>query len=122
MKENHQRSALDLLMELRELSEHERIEAKRGSSISRSVMETVCAFANEPHLDGGWLLLGVEEDRSTLFTDFKVAGIADTFSSRIAEPTRSWRAFCFITFWAKQMCAGSRATKNSICATKMRAP
>lgn len=78
MKENHQRSALDLLMELRELSEHERIEAKRGSSISRSVMETVCAFANEPHLDGGWLLLGVEEDRSTLFTDFKVAGIADS--------------------------------------------
>jgi ATP-dependent DNA helicase RecG len=78
MSEGRDRSALELLQELREIGEHERIEAKRGSSISHSVMETVCAFANEPHLGGGWILLGLEEDHSSLFSDFRVAGIADS--------------------------------------------
>jgi ATP-dependent DNA helicase RecG len=78
MSEARDRSALELLQELRELSEHERIEAKRGTSISHSVMETVCAFANEPHLGGGWLLLGLEEDDSRLFRDFRVVGISDS--------------------------------------------
>ena len=38
--------------------ENVRIEAKRASEIGKSIMETVCAFANEPDLDGGYLLLG----------------------------------------------------------------
>ena len=53
------RSAEDLLQELSSLDESQRIEAKRGAQIDRSVMETVCAFANEPGLGGGYLLLGV---------------------------------------------------------------
>lgn len=47
--------------ELLLLDEHQRIEAKRGSEMGHSVMQTICAFANEPDLGGGWLLLGVSE-------------------------------------------------------------
>lgn len=53
------------------------IEAKRGSSISRSVMETVCALSNEPGLGGGYILLGVERDEATLFPFYTVIGIKD---------------------------------------------
>ena len=76
MSETRDRPALELLQELRTVSEHERIEAKRGVSIGRSVMETVCAFANEPGLGGGWLLLGIDEpDELALFPDFRVVGV-----------------------------------------------
>lgn len=50
-----------LLAELRELDEHPRIEAKQAREIGGSVMQTVCAFANESGLGGGYLLLGVRE-------------------------------------------------------------
>lgn len=52
-------TAVELLESLNLLDEHERIEAKRASDIGKSLLETVCAFANEPCLGGGWLLLGV---------------------------------------------------------------
>ena len=35
-----------------------RIEAKRASEVGKSILETICAFANEPDLDGGYILLG----------------------------------------------------------------
>ncbi|MDD3761634.1 MAG: ATP-binding protein [Acidithiobacillus sp.] len=54
------RSATDLLDELNAVDESARIEAKRASDMGKSVMETVIAFANEPSLDGGYLLLGVD--------------------------------------------------------------
>ncbi len=41
--------------------EHSRIEAKRASDIGNSIMQTVCAFANEPGLGGGYMLFGVAE-------------------------------------------------------------
>lgn len=46
---------LELLRQLNELDEHPRIEAKEGTAMGRSILETVCAFANEPGLGGGWL-------------------------------------------------------------------
>ncbi|WP_236963775.1 AlbA family DNA-binding domain-containing protein [Hydrogenophaga sp. SL48] len=52
-------TALELLQNLNLLDETERIEAKRASEAGKSLLETVCAFANEPGLGGGWLLLGV---------------------------------------------------------------
>ncbi len=61
------RTAEDLLQELLSLDESHRIEAKRCAQIDRSVMETVCAFANEPGLGGGYLLLGVARDPQDLF-------------------------------------------------------
>jgi ATP-dependent DNA helicase RecG len=47
--------------ELVELGESSRIEAKQANEIGPSVMQTICAFANEPGLSGGWLLLGIAE-------------------------------------------------------------
>ena len=54
------------------------IEAKRGGAIHRSVMETVCAYANEPNLGGGYILLGVERDESSFFPEYIVTGITDS--------------------------------------------
>lgn len=73
------RTAEDLLQELLSLDESHRIEAKRCSQIDRSVMETICAFANEPGLGGGFLLLGVARDPQDLFSNaYVVEGIADS--------------------------------------------
>lgn len=53
------RSAQDLLDELNASDESPRIEAKRSREIGKSLLQTVIAFANEPAMKGGWLLLGV---------------------------------------------------------------
>jgi ATP-dependent DNA helicase RecG len=72
------RAAEDLLQELAALDESHRIEAKQARQIDRSVMETVCAFANEPGLGGGYLLLGVSRDPQDLFTNaYRIDGIDD---------------------------------------------
>jgi len=55
-------TAAELLHRLNQLDEGSRIEAKLGSEIGKSILETVCAFANEPGLGGGWLLLGVSRE------------------------------------------------------------
>ena len=52
------RTARELFEELNDGDESVRIEAKRASEVGKSIMETICAFANEPDLDGGYLLLG----------------------------------------------------------------
>lgn len=54
------RSAQDLLHELNASDESPRIEAKRAREVGKSLMETITAFANEPGLGGGYLLLGVD--------------------------------------------------------------
>lgn len=57
--------------------ESQRIEAKRCLQINRSVRESICAFANEPGLGGGYLLLGVERDGQDLFNNaYRVVGVA----------------------------------------------
>jgi ATP-dependent DNA helicase RecG len=57
---SERRSAVDLLTEPNASDESPRIEAKRAREIGKSIMETVIAFANEPGLGGGYLLLGVD--------------------------------------------------------------
>lgn len=54
------RSAQELLDELNASDESPRIEAKRSREIGKSLLQTVIAFANEPGMKGGWLLLGVD--------------------------------------------------------------
>mgnify|MGYP000110729114 CR=1 FL=1 len=66
------RSAQDLLDELNAVDESTRIEAKRASDLGKSVMETVIAFANEPGLDGGYLLLGASESLTGLTERFEM--------------------------------------------------
>lgn len=66
-------SPQELFDELCAHSESARIEAQAGSAIGPSVMQTICAFANEPGLDGGYLLLGVSEQDK----HFVVTGVDD---------------------------------------------
>ncbi|WP_027369396.1 ATP-binding protein [Desulfovermiculus halophilus] len=69
-------TAQAVLEQLRQIDESDRIEAKRASAIGESLLETVCAFANEPGLGGGWLLLGVVKASDTP-GDYRVTGVAD---------------------------------------------
>ena len=69
-------TALELLESLNALDEHERIEAKRGQEIGQSIMETVCAFSNEPGLGGGHLLLGVAREELALFPAYEAVGVS----------------------------------------------
>ena len=55
-------TALELLQSLNLLDETERIEAKRASESGKSLLESVCAFANEPGLGGGWRLAAAGRD------------------------------------------------------------
>lgn len=70
-------SPKDLLEQLNLLDEHTRIEAKTAREIGRSVLETVCAFANEPGLGGGWVLLGARAEEDSLFRQYEAVGLTD---------------------------------------------
>lgn len=67
----------ELFSRLRTHDESLEIEAKRASEVGRSIMETVCAFSNEPGRNGGYLLLGVERDEGMLFPDYEITGLAN---------------------------------------------
>ena len=68
-------TALELIESLNLLDENEHIEAKRASEAGKSILETICAFANEPGLGGGWLLLGVVREDQALFPAYEVEGV-----------------------------------------------
>ena len=84
-------TAAELLEQLNTLDEHERVEAKRASEVGKSLLETVCALANEPGLDGGWILLGVVREEMALFPAYEVEGIdhPDKLSADLATQCRS---------------------------------
>lgn len=65
----------DLLDQLNHSDECNYIEAKRGRAIDRSILETVCAYSNEPGLGGGYILLGVEEETLSLFPSYVASGV-----------------------------------------------
>lgn len=69
-------TAQELLESLNLLDEHERVEAKRSHDVGKSILETICAFANEPGLGGGWILLGVQREEDALFPAYEVEGLA----------------------------------------------
>lgn len=72
-------NAAEIYSQLLELDEHPRLEAKAGSQLGKSVLETVCAFSNEPGLGGGLILLGVKRVSKTLFDPtYEVVGVPDT--------------------------------------------
>jgi ATP-dependent DNA helicase RecG len=70
-------SPRELIEQLNALDEHTRIEAKTASELGKSVLETVCAFANEPGLGGGWILLGARLDEDALFRQYVAVGVPD---------------------------------------------
>lgn len=63
--------AIELLERLNLLDENEQIEVKVASEIGKSLLETVCAFANEPGLGGGWLFLGAQREELALLPSMK---------------------------------------------------
>lgn len=60
-------NAAELIQQLNLTDELNWVEAKKGSAIDRSILETVCAFSNEPGMGGGHILLGVVMDSESLF-------------------------------------------------------
>ncbi|MDP2880445.1 MAG: ATP-binding protein [Azonexus sp.] len=83
-------TAQELLECLNLLDENEQIEAKRASEAGKSVLESICAFANEPGLGGGWIALGIVREEMALFPAYEVEGIVhpDKISSDIASQCR----------------------------------
>jgi ATP-dependent DNA helicase RecG len=88
-------SARDLLARLNEHDEHPRSEAKTASELGKSAMQTVVAYANEPGLDGGYLLLGVERGADGVYRPVGVrdpdriqADLASQCASMVTPPIR----------------------------------
>lgn len=80
----------DYLRLLNALDENERLEAKRCREIGPAVLEAVCAFANEPGLQGGTILLGVVRDVGNLFSPYVAEGVRqpDTLGAALATQCR----------------------------------
>lgn len=72
------KTAQELLTELNTLDEHLTIEAKTASDVGTSLMETVCAFANEPHLGGGYILLGVAPASDSFWPVYEAIGVPNS--------------------------------------------
>lgn len=73
--------AKDIFERLNDIDEDKRVEAKTGSKIDRSLMETICAFSNEPNLGGGDIILGIrsnEEEHANTVKTYEVVGVEDT--------------------------------------------
>jgi len=59
----------EIIARLNEVDESHEIEAKRSESeVGKRALETISAFSNEPGLGGGYLLFGVAEDASCVFS------------------------------------------------------
>lgn len=70
------------------VDESDTIEAKRGSAIGDSLLETISAFSNEPELGGGYILLGVAKKENALFPDYEIVGIENPDDLQNALATR----------------------------------
>lgn len=71
------KTAQELLLELNALDEHLRIDAKTAADVGTSLLETVCAFANEPQPGGGWILLGVAASSNSQWPVYEAVGVHD---------------------------------------------
>jgi ATP-dependent DNA helicase RecG len=82
-------SAVNLIRQLNETDEYKRIEAKSvREKLGDSAMETISAFANEPGLGGGYLLLGVARSDKGLFNDFEAVGVSNSEEIQTQLATR----------------------------------
>lgn len=86
-------TAKELLQKLNDADEITEIEAKTGSSISRSTLETICAYCNEPNIGTGYLLLGVKMDDLSLFPQYVVEGVENTDQLQSALATQCAELF-----------------------------
>ena len=68
-------TAKELYSQLLRLDESVQVEVKRGSQAGKSVLETICAFSNEPGIVEGYILLGVAQDQIT--KQYSIEGITE---------------------------------------------
>lgn len=72
-------TAKQLIQELNETDETERLEAKTAANaVGRSVYESICAMSNEPGMGGGIILLGVAKEEMSLFPQYTATGVEDS--------------------------------------------
>ena len=64
-----------LITTLNAVGEKTKIEAKTGREIGKSILETICAFSNEPHLDGGILLIGLKKIETPKKIKYQIVGV-----------------------------------------------
>jgi predicted HTH transcriptional regulator len=64
-----------LIDELNDTDEHGRIEAKTGAG--KAAVKTAVAFSNEPRLDGGYIVFGVEQRDDTSDARYRIVGVPD---------------------------------------------
>lgn len=76
---------------LNTVDENVDLEVKKGNAIDKSVMESICAFSNEPNLNGGMIVLGIEREEHSLFPSYIVSGVEnpDKLQSDIASQCAS---------------------------------
>jgi len=71
------KTAKELFDELNAQDESTEVEAKGAGPINHSVMESICAFCNEPGLGGGYILIGADKDERDLFPYYTAEDIGD---------------------------------------------
>lgn len=86
-------SVREILERLNNTDEVNNLEAKRGTAVDRSIMETVCAFSNEPGLGGGTILLGVVRDETMLFPYYKATGVQQSDKIQLDFATQAASLF-----------------------------
>ena len=81
----------EIIEVLNSVDENVRLEVKKGSSIDKSIMESICAFSNEPNLGGGLIVLGIKNEENALFPSYIAVGVEnpDKLQSDIASQCAS---------------------------------
>ena len=87
---NHaEMSSRELLDLLNDIDEQDWLEAKSlRDDTSRSILETVCSFSNEPGLGGGVILIGVAENKTGDGPQYLVDGVADPDKAQLDLATQ----------------------------------
>ena len=89
--DKHSRELLDLLNDVDEL---DWLEAKSlRDDTSRSILETVCSFSNEPGLGGGVILIGVAESKNADGPRYVVDGVDDPDKAQLNLATQCKSVF-----------------------------
>lgn len=87
-------SSKELLEVLNDIDEQDWLEAKSlRDDTSRSILETVCSFSNEPGLGGGVILIGVAENKTGDGPQYLVDGMADPDKAQLDLATQCKSVF-----------------------------
>ena len=92
---NHaEMSSKELLEVLNDIDEQDWLEAKSlRDDTSRSILETVCSFSNEPGLGGGVILIGVAENKRGDGPQYCVDGVSDPDKAQLDLATQCKSVF-----------------------------